>query len=545
MVAMKFKIKGNLVDAFKREIYPAEISIQDTKIESIRRIDEELSDYILPGLVDSHVHIESSMLVPAEFAKLAIRFGTVAVVSDPHEIANVAGVDGVNFMIKNSKTVPLKFFFGAPSCVPATRFESSGASLNASQIEELLKREEIYFLSEVMNFPGVINGDPELLRKIDIAAKYNKPVDGHAPGLTGDDLKKYIDSGITTDHESISIAEAEEKILRGMKVMIREGSAAKGFDLFHKLIDAYPGFVMLCTDDIHPDDLINGHINLLLARGVRLGVDVYNLVRAASINPVLHYNLPVGLLREGDRADIVVVKDIEGFEVLETYIEGVKLFGKGEVLFESEAHYLPSRFREAHLSTGDLNVRQEGERIRVIEARDGELYTRSIIKKPLIINDCAVSDTERDILKIVVVNKYSNAKPVTAFITGFGLKKGAIAGSIAHDSHNIIAVGVEDADIASSINSVIDMKGGLVIADSGTITGLKLEIAGLMTTQDGYDIALKYNELDQLAKKLGCELTAPFMSLSFMALLVIPELKISDLGLFDSSAFNFTSLFVE
>ena len=542
---MDFKIKGNLVDVFNRKIFPARVSVGDGKIESITRIDELLPHYILPGFIDSHVHIESSMLTPVGFSRLAVRYGTVAVVSDPHEIANVAGSEGVKFMIENSKKVPLKVFFGAPSCVPATVFEKSGAVLDSQKVGKLLKRDDIYFLAEVMNFPGVINGDPGVLDKINRAIQYRKPVDGHAPGLTGSDLKKYINAGISTDHECLSLAEAEEKISLGMKIQIREGSAAKGFDLLYELIDRYPDSVMLCSDDIHPGDLLKGHINQMLSRGIKLGVNIFNLIKAASINPVKHYNLPVGMLRTGDHADMVIVDNLDDFGIIETYINGEKVYGQGEVLFKGVNQAFHTKFRTTQVGPDDLKVKATGSRMRVIRAMDGELYTGSGIIAPRVTGGYVVSDPESDVLKITVVNKYENKKPVTAFVSGFGLKKGAIAGSIAHDSHNIIAVGVSDNDIAYAINGIIDLQGGLIAVAYPDTVRLKLEIAGLMTVQEGTAVAQLQQELDDFARQSGCSLAAPFMSLSFMALLVIPELKISDQGLFDGINFSFTSLFTD
>lgn len=542
---MKFTIKGNLVDVFKDEIYPAEITVSNKRIESIRRIHESPDRFILPGFVDSHVHIESSMLTPSGFSRLAVRFGTVAVVSDPHEIANVAGIEGINFMIRSGNTVPLKFFFGAPSCVPATIFEHSGATIDSDEVRKLVMREDIYFLSEVMNFPGVIADDLEIIKKIRYTLDNFKPVDGHAPGLMGKDLIKYVNAGISTDHECMSLQEAEEKIAAGMKIQIREGSAAKGFEIFYPLIERYPDSVMLCTDDIHPDDLVQGHINKMVLRGTRLGINIYSLIRAACVNPVLHYNLPVGILREGDYADMIVVQDLKTFDIINTYINGIKVFDNGEVLFHCENQRFFQNFRTDHVFKEELKIEGIPKRMKVIMVKDGELHTGSRIVIPTIVNDCVVSDTDRDILKIVVVNKYITKKPAIGFVSGFGLKRGAMAGTVAHDSHNIIAVGVSDEEISIAINNVIDMQGGLTVLSGLIKKEMKLEIGGLMTTRDGYQVAQIYSELDRFAKQLGCTLNAPLMSLSFMSLLVIPELKISDQGLFDVNSFSFTPLFME
>ncbi len=538
-------ICGNLVDVFSRRIFPAEVEIRDERIRRITKIRGNMKSFILPGLIDSHIHIESSMLSPAGFSALAVRHGTVAVVSDPHEIANVAGVKGINYMIRSGDSVPLKFYFGAPSCVPATDIEESGAVLDSKQIAELLKRDDLYFLSEIMNFPGVINSSKSVLDKIKIAHKLGKPVDGHAPGLRGHDLDKYINAGITTDHECINLDEAEEKISKGMKIQIREGSAAKGFDLFYKLIDKYPDFVMLCSDDKHPDDLIKGYINELLARGVRNNIDVFNLIRAATVNPAFHYKLPVGLLREGDPADMIVVDNIEDFRVKETYINGNKIYDEGKILYKSKPVKFNYRFQTKIIQNTDVKISNEGGKIRVIEANDGQLFTGSLIVKPKVEGRTVVADPARDICKIVVVNKYKTSKPSIGFITGFGLKKGAIAGSVAHDNHNIIAVGVDDDDLVKSINKVIEMQGGLAVTSGKITKKLQLEIAGLMSNMDGEEVALRYLELDNYAKNLGSSLSAPFMTLSFMSLLVIPELKICNNGLFDVNQFKITSLFTD
>lgn len=538
-------IEGNLVDVFNELIFPAKIYISGEKIKRVVKNDEKYSHFILPGFIDSHIHIESSMLTPAGFAELAVKHGTVAVVSDPHEIANVAGLSGVEFMISSGRSVPLKFFFGAPSCVPATEFEQSGARLDPEDVKMLLNRDDIYFLSEMMNFPGVVSRESNVMKKIGYALEVNKPVDGHAPALGGDDLKRYIAAGISTDHETISLAEAEEKILGGMKLQIREGSAARGFDLLSGLIDRFPESVMLCSDDLHPDDILKGHINRLLERGVKMGTDLFNLIRAANVNPVRHYKLPVGSLREGDYADMVIVRDLEKFDVLETIINGEKVYSGGKVLFDREIQRLDSKFRTKQINSQEIKIQAEGRRINIIEVKDGEIYTGCRTDNAKIKEGLAVSDPERDICKIIVVNKYTNVQPVKGFISGFGLKKGAIAGSVAHDSHNIIAVGLRDEDITKAVNVVIEMKGGLAAVSSGEIIKMPLEIGGLMTNLDGHEVSRKYQELDNYAKILGSPLRAPFMSLSFMALLVIPELKIGDKGLFDVNKFGFTSLFVK
>ncbi len=538
------KIRGNYVDVVKKEIYKAELFVKNGVVVSISAVDECSDVYLMPGIVDSHVHIESSMLTPQEFARVAVKHGTVATVSDPHEIANVMGVEGVDFMIKDGGTSPMKFYFGAPSCVPATSFETSGFVLDSKQIDDLLSRSEVKYLSEMMNFPGVVYGDKEVLAKINAAKKYNKPVDGHAPGLVGDDLNAYAGAGITTDHESTSATEAIEKIKKGIKLQIREGSAAKNYEALIEVIAEYPEHVMLCTDDCHPDDLIEKHILDLIRRGLKKGYDFFDLIRAATFNPVKHYDLEVGLLQQGDYADMIVVDNLEDLNVLQTYINGELVFENGHSNIKSEAIIPINNFSRKLINLQDIQLEYKNKDIKVILANDGDLYTGSEIVNPKVENGFIVSDTEKDILKIVVVNRYKQSKPVVGFIKNFNLKYGAIASSIAHDSHNIIAVGVHDNDILKAINNVINSKGGIVAVHQDDITKLDLPIAGLMTNEDAYTVAEKYQKVNQKPKDWGSSLHAPFMTLSFMALLVIPELKIGDISLFDVGKFELTDIHV-
>ena len=539
---MGFTVKGNVVDIFSKKIYPGKIFVDKGKIHSIEKLSEGqlLENYIIPGFVDAHVHIESSMLVPSEFAKLAVVHGTVATISDPHEIANVCGLKGVEFMIENGKTVPFKFHFGAPSCVPATIFETAGAALNANDVDLLLAKDEIHYLSEMMNFPGVLNGDDEVLNKIASAKKYNKPVDGHAPGLRGDTAKKYINAGISTDHECFTKEEALDKLKYGMKILIREGSAAKNFDALIDLLNDYPDKIMFCSDDKHPDSLVEGHINLLCQRALAKGIDIYKVLQAACINPVTHYKMNVGLLGEGDSADFILVEDLKDFKVLETYINGELVAVKGESKIESEKSAVINNFNCDKKKVEDLKfcISDFADETAVIEALDGQLITNKIFTKPKIENDEIISDTVNDILKIVVVNRYKNSPVAKAFVKNFGFKKGAIASSVAHDSHNIIAVGVDDESICKAVNLVIQENGGVSCVGNQDLI-LPLPVAGLMSNQDGYKVAEKYTAIDKAAKDLGSTLSAPFMTLSFMALLVIPHVKLSDLGLFDGDKFSF------
>ena len=541
-----FKISGNIVDILNKEIYYGEVTIEDGKILSLSRLPTpsskpETPTFLLPGFIDSHVHIESSMLVPSEFAKLAVVHGTVGTISDPHEIANVCGMAGVEFMIENGKTVPFKFHFGAPSCVPATVFETAGAALTADEVDLLLQKNEINYLSEMMNFPGVLYGDEEVMKKIASAKKYNKPVDGHAPGLRGETAKKYIDAGISTDHECFTAEEALDKLNYGMKILIREGSAAKNFEALIGLVDEHYEMMMFCSDDKHPDSLAIGHINQLCARAVAIGIDVFKVLQAACINPVLHYKMNVGLMNEGDVADLVVLKDLVNFEVVQTYINGELVAENGRSKIESPKSTIINNFSCDKKSVADLSVPYNGETsIPVIEALDGQLITNKIFATPKVEGLEIVSDVQQDVLKMVVVNRYSNAPVAKAFIKNFGLTSGALASSVAHDSHNIVAVGVDDESLLKAINLVIDAQGGVSAVGNNKEMVVALPVAGLMSNEDGYKVAADYTAIDKMTKEeLGSTLGSPFMSLSFMALLVIPHLKLSDMGLFDGDSFSF------
>lgn len=536
-------ISGNIVDVLNRRIYSGSLEISRGRIIRIQQDKRVYDTFIIPGFIDSHVHIESSMLVPSEFARLASTHGTVATVSDPHEIANVLGIEGVNYMVKNGKAVPFKFYFGAPSCVPATPFETSGAEIGIAEIEELLKRDEIKYLSEMMNFPGVLTGDASVMKKIQTAEKFHKKVDGHAPGLRGDDARKYIDVGITTDHECVSLEEAREKLRYGMKIMIREGSAARNFDEFAPLIDDYPDDCMLCRDDIHPDDLLRGHINILVKKAFRMGLDRMKVLRCACVNPVLHYGLDVGLLQEGDPADFAVIDNLDDLSILKTIVNGKAVAEGGETLMPRVEAGVVNNFKAQGKVASDFYVKKSGENINVIEAIDGQLFTNRLRIKPKLRDGYVLSDPDRDILKIAVVNRYNDMPPAIGFVKGFGLKRGAIASSVAHDSHNIICVGVTDKELRRAVNLVIEHKGGLSVVHDSTREILPLPVAGIMSDEEGFKVAERFSYLDKLAKNLGSELTAPFMTLSFMALLVIPKIKISDKGLFDGERFQFMSLF--
>ncbi|MEH6679862.1 MAG: adenine deaminase [Sediminicola sp.] len=536
------KIQGQLVHLRERRIFPAEISIENGKIAHIAEKRHAVDRYILPGFIDAHIHIESAMLVPTEFARLAVVHGTVATVSDPHEIANVLGVEGVHFMVDNGKKSPVKFHFGAPSCVPATTFESAGATIDSEAVRELLAHPDIRYLSEMMNYPGVLQGESEVLKKIAWAKHYNKPVDGHAPGLRAEDAQKYIRAGIVTDHECYSYGEAREKLEMGMKIIIREGSAAKNFDALISLLPENWENMMFCSDDKHPDDLILGHINVLCARAVALGMDVFKILEVACTNPIVHYNMQVGQLRVGDPADFILVKDLVDFKVLQTYIDGKLLAENGTSLIPTLPFERPNNFNVPPTQVSDFQLAPKGKNIRVITALDGELIT-GVEEIPIWPHQGnLVSDINNDILKIAVVNRYQKNPPAIGFIKNFGLKDGAIASSVAHDSHNIIAVGTTDANLCRAVNLIIKHCGGICALDDRDEKILPLPVAGIMSDRDGWDTAKVYQELDAKAKELGSSLKAPFMTLSFMALLVIPDLKLSDRGLFSGKTFGFVDL---
>lgn len=543
-----YSVKGNIVDVFNRAIFKGEIFVEAGKIVGIHEANSVPDVFILPGLIDAHVHIESSMLTPSRFAKMVVPHGTIGVVSDPHEIANVLGEDGVQFMIEDGKSVPFKFFFGAPSCVPATPFEASGAELDSAAVEKLLKNPNVYFLSEMMNFPGVIHNDSGVVGKIEAAKAHSKKIDGHAPGLSGEALKRYVAAGIETDHECASLAEAQEKIGLGMKIQIREGSAARNFIALAPLLTLSPNSVMICTDDSHPDEILShGHINRIIRLGLKMNYNIFDLLQASTINPVLHYNLPVGLLRVGDAADFIVVDNLERFNVQRTYINGLCVFDATQgVLFPLRPITAINKFRTEGISEEQLKVilPEHKSKVKTIVVEDGELLTGSDVYEPILpTNREVISDTNADVLKLVVVNRYKNTPPSVGFVKNLGLKQGALASSVAHDSHNIVAVGVDDHSLLKAINTLIKTSGGIVAVNNTSVDVLELPVAGIMSIDDGETVAKQYQNLNKIAHSLGSTLKAPFMTLSFLSLLVIPSLKLGDRGLFDVNSFSFTSLF--
>ncbi|MEE4257463.1 MAG: adenine deaminase [Bacteroidales bacterium] len=537
-----FSISGQIVDIINNRIFPGTVLVKNGKVEAVTEVEVDEKDFILPGFIDSHIHIESSMLIPSEFARLAVTHGTVATVSDPHEIANVMGIDGVMFMIQNGKKVPFKFYFGAPSCVPATPFETAGAELGPQEIDKLLSMDEIRYMSEMMNFPGVLNGDRQVKAKLAIAEKYGKPVDGHAPGLLGDEAAKYIAAGISTDHECFTLEEALDKLVSGMYIQIREGSAAKNFEELIPLLEKCPEKVMFCSDDRHPNDLARNHINDHVRRAVKAGFDPVTVLRATTLHPIQHYGLDVGLLQEGDPADFIVVDNLKDFNVKQTWIDGMLVAINGQPMFKSVKEKPINKFKAAPITPKDIEVQAKGSQIAVIRAIDGQLVTEQLNKLLVSENGLVAPSIENDILKLVVCNRYEKAKPAVAFINHFGFKRGAIASTVAHDSHNIIAVGTSDDEICRAVNLLVKNKGGISLVDGETEELLPLPVAGLMSNKDGFSVAKAYDELDKKAKALGSSLRAPYMTLSFMALLVIPALKLSDKGLFDGNKFEFVPL---
>jgi adenine deaminase len=542
-----FSISGQYVDILNRNIYPAIVHIAEGKIQSVEKTATADAGYILPGFIDAHIHIESSMLVPTEFAAIAVKHGTVATVSDPHEIANVCGVAGVDYMIDNASLSPLKFNFGAPSCVPATNFETAGATIDSVAVASLLQRKEIKYLTEMMNFPGVLFGDQEVMAKIAAAKALSKPVDGHAPGLRGADIVKYAAAGISTDHECVSLEEALDKLAVGMFILIREGSAAKNYEALAPLLRSHPGKIMFCSDDKHPDELCKGHINKLVEKAVSEGYDLFDVLHAACILPILHYGLEVGYLQEGQAADFIVVDNLRTFIISKVYIDGVLVAQNGESLIKTVAIMPINHFSITPLNVASFRLKAKNNSgnsvsCKVIDAKDGQLITGMSTAVLSVIDGNIMPDVLQDVLKIGVVNRYKQAPVSLGFIRNFGLKKGAIASSVAHDSHNIVFVGVDDDAICEAVNAIVNTKGGISLYDEEKVTIMPLPVAGLMSAENGHVAGHQYEILDRGAKALGSPLAAPFMTLSFMALLVIPAFKITDKGLFDVHKFDFLEL---
>lgn len=540
-----FSVSGNLVDIFEKKVFPATVWVKEGYIAAIESCAEtDCDSYLLPGFIDAHVHIESSLLVPTELARLATVRGTVAAVSDPHEIANVLGLAGIRFLLANAAQTPFKIAFGAPSCVPATEFETAGARLTAADIRQLFEQDGLSYLSEMMDFPGVLSGQPTILEKIQIARQFGYPVDGHAPGLRGEEAIRYASAGITTDHECCTLEEAQDKLGAGLKILIREGSAAKNYEALHPLLASHPEHCMFCSDDKHPDDLVRGHIDELVRRSLALGYELMDVLRVACLNPIRHYHLPVGLLRPGDPADFIIADNLRDFNIQRTYCQGILAAEDGKPRLPSVAVEPLNCFAAKEKTAADFSLAAQGLTVRAIAVHDGQLFTGEKHLPAPINQGAIVADPSRDLLKLAAVNRYKDVAPTVALVQNFGLQRGAIASSVAHDSHNILAVGTTDEELCQAVNAVIRHQGGLAVVQGNSVELLPLPVAGLMSDRDGYQVARDYARLDALTKQLGSRLSAPFMTLSFLALLVIPDLKLSDRGLFDAQNFQFVSLFV-
>lgn len=566
------KFKAYYLDVLSNSIRPSEISIKNSFFDSVKILSEEnfIPDFegiVLPGFIDAHIHIESSMLTPGQFARIAVRHGTTSVVADPHEIANVLGIEGVDFMIENASMVPFDFYFSAPSCVPATIFETSGATLDHMDMEKLFMRDNVVALAEMMNFPGVINNDCEVLSKLDVAKKFNKPIDGHAPLLLGKDLDKYISKDISTDHECSKFSEAIEKKEKGMKIMVRDGSSAKNLEALFDFKDRinywknqdnfgyYPNealekvllnpiFDFIVSDDKDAGDLIKGHLNESIKKAKELELDIYELIKMVTIAPAMHYNLNSGGIIEGMKANFILVDNLDNLNVKKTYIGGELVFDNGKVLFDVPKIEDINNFKVNKKTSADFDVLYEGVEasVNIIKCFNGELTTEKIVDTLKTENNVLQSDLDKDIIKIANVERYGGNTIANGFIQGFNLKSGAVASSISHDSHNILVVGVNSEDMAKAVNCVIENKGGIAVVDKNYKKLLPLPIAGLMSNEDIETLSQTLDELEKAVKIRGSKLDSPFTTLSFMALLVIPSLKISNKGLFDGESFSFIDL---
>jgi adenine deaminase len=533
------KVAGNIIDIRNREIYPGVVTVIKDKIVSIERNANSYDCYILPGFIDAHVHVESSMLLPTEFSKVVVRHGTVAVVNDPHEIANVLGTAGVKAMMENSKKAMIKFFYGIPSCVPATPFDRTGGTISVEETDSLARSGKFIALSEMMNVPGVIHRDPEVMAKLSIARKYNLRVDGHAPGIVDEEtLSRYIGSGIETDHESVTLEEAILKISNGMKILIREGSAAKNYHALKTLIATHTDEVMFCTDDAHPDDLLHGHINKIVQQALKDGLGLFDVLQVACINPVLFYRLEMGLLREGDFADFIVIKDIDTMQVMFTFLRGKGVFPSDHPAAGWKSGIRPNLFYHDRITEEQVKTVLTGE-IHCIQVRSNEIVTGRMPYTPRAPREPFESDTTADVLKIVYINRYFNSAPRVGFISGIGIKVGAFASCISHDSHNIIAVGCSDIEIVRAINRIIDQQGGLSVVHGDRRLSLPLPIAGIVSEKSAEEVAGSYKTLNDEIRDMGSPLISPFMTLSFMALIVIPAYKIGEEGMFNVEKFEF------
>ncbi len=532
------KIEGKIVDLHSQEIFEGSIELSDGVITSINRHATTATKYIMPGFIDAHVHIESSMLTPANFGRMVVKYGTVGIVTDPHEISNVLSIEGLKFMGKSIESSPIKCFPTIPSSIPATPFDVAGGVITATHVERLAATGRFVALSEVMNVPGVLFEDEEVMAKLATAKAYNLVIDGHAPSLVGDDLTKYINSGISTDHECVTLEEAQEKISKGMKILIREGSAAKNYETFKELIATNPDDIMFCTDDSHSDDIVAlGHIDKIVKRAVKDGFPLFDILKIACLNPINHYKLDLGTLRVGDRADFITVDDLENFAVESLFIGGEQRYNRAQTIKPMDKEPIINNFNHEPIKIEELKKGVHN-KIDIIGLIENEIVTELDSYTPHAPTENLESDTKEDIAKIVYINRYTNGEPQVAFCRGFGFKRGAIASSVAHDSHNIVAVGCSDQELTKAINLLIEHKGGLALCDGEECDILPLPIAGIMSERPGEEVAADYNRIQQAVHKMGSPLEAPFMTLSFLSLVVIPEVKIGEKGLFSYSKFN-------
>lgn len=536
---MSRPIEGNIVDVLTGEIFPGRIGHEGGVITSVERTPGPFRSFLVPGFIDCHVHIDSSLLCPSRFAEAAVPHGTTAVVTDPHEIANVLGVPGIAWMREDAACAPFRVFFTAPSCVPATPFETSGATLGPAEVEKLLAEDDVVALGEVMNYHGAIARDPDVMAKIRAARVSGKPIDGHGPLLAGNALREYLSLGISTDHECTGAAEAFEKHDLGMRILVRDGSAAKNLAALAPFARMHE--FLLVTDDILASDLLAGHLDTRLATAVSLGVEPLHALRAATIRPAEHYRLPLGAMAKGRKADAVRVADLSSFAVEEVYIGGTLVAAGGAAAFAPRPVPMPGAIRIAPKGADDFALPASGRsaKVRVIRVIPDEIVTGSETADLRVEHGRVVPDAGRDVLLISVVNRYREAPVASGFVSGFGLKTGAIASSVAHDSHNIIAVGTNPGDMAAAVGAIVRESGGLAACGGGSATVLPLPLAGLMSGDPPRDVHERLERLHAAACGMGCVLPRPFMTLSFLSLLVIPRLKIGDRGLFDADAFRF------
>lgn len=564
-------VEGNLVNVITKEIYKATIGIKNGKIVYVgdgenNGLKNEVNSkkilhtnkFLLPSFIDSHIHIESSTLIPSEFAKLAVKHGTCAVITDPHEIANVLGVEGIKFMIENSKDTPIEIYFNIPSCVPAAEGFETSEKINIEDTKQLKKNKRILGLAEVMNFPGVINCNPEIIKKIKLFNSKNFVIDGHSPNLKGNLLNAYV-LFIRSDHESMNYGEAIEKLRKGMYLMIREGSAAKNLDVLKDIIKnkISTDNCMLCCDDIHADELNERHIDLLIKKAIEMGMDAVDAIRMATINPANYFNLKnLGAIAIGRNANITIVNDLKDFKVDTVIFKGKVVVSNGKFILRTKQRKISEKFtntikiRKFCIDNLKIKARKKKgkEKVRVIKAINGKIFTEERIEEISIKDGFLTEDTRRDILKIVVVDRHKGENFCVGFVKNFGIKSGAIASSISHDAHNVIAVGSDDVSFIKAISEIDKIQGGIVVVcknkdNEDKIYSLPLRIAGLMS--DNTEEVLKNTDvLKKKAKEIGCKLNEPFMTLSFLTLSVIPELKITDKGLVDVRDFKFVDLII-